>query len=59
MKAYVITSGGIFAVLTIAHIMRIAMENRHLVTDPVFILITLGSATLSIWAWRVLRRSNR
>jgi len=28
MKAYVIASGGIFVVLTIAHLMRIAMEDR-------------------------------
>jgi hypothetical protein len=59
MKAYVITSGGIFGVLTIAHLLRIAVENRHLATDPLYILITLASATLCIWAWRVLRRLNR
>jgi uncharacterized membrane protein len=59
MKAYVITSGAIFAVLTIAHLLRIAVENRHLATDPFFVLITLASATLCIWAWYVLRRSNR
>jgi uncharacterized membrane protein len=59
MKAYVITSGAIFGVLTIAHLLRIAVENRHLATDPFFVLITLASATLCIWAWYVLRRSNR
>jgi len=59
MKAYVITSGAIFGVLAIAHLLRIAMENRHLATDPVFVLITLASAGLSIWAWRVVRHSNR
>ncbi len=59
MKAYVITSGGVFAALTVAHLMRVAMENRHLATEPVFILITLASASLSVWAWRVLRRLNR
>ncbi len=59
MKAYVITSGGIFALLTIAHLIRMAMENRHLASDPAFILITLASASLSVWAWSVLRRSNR
>ena len=56
MKAYVITSGGIFAALTVAHLMRVAMENRHLAIQPAFILITLAAATLSVWAWRVLRR---
>jgi len=34
MKAYVITSGGIFGVLTIAHLLRIAVENRHLALTP-------------------------
>ncbi|HXL79271.1 MAG TPA: hypothetical protein VN951_00220 [Pyrinomonadaceae bacterium] len=59
MKAYVTTSGAIFGVLAIAHLLRIAVENRHLATDPFFVLITLASAALCIWAWRVLRRSNR
>jgi len=58
MKAYVTTSGAIFGVLAIAHLLRIAVENRHLATDPFFVLITLASAALCIWAWRVLRRSN-
>jgi uncharacterized membrane protein len=59
MKAYVTTSGAIFGVLTIAHLLRIAVENRQLATNPFFVLITLASATLCIWAWYVLRRSNR
>lgn len=59
MKAYIITSGGIFGLLTIAHLLRIVMENRHLATEPVFFVITLASATLCLWAFYVLRRSNR
>jgi hypothetical protein len=59
MKAYVITSGTIFGVLTIAHLLRIALENRQLAADPAYILITLASAMLAVWAWRVLRRSKR
>jgi hypothetical protein len=59
MKAYIITTGAVFGLLTIAHLLRIALENRDLATDPAYILITLASATLCIWAWRVLRRSNR
>jgi hypothetical protein len=59
MKAYVILSGAIFGLLTIAHLLRIALENRHLATDPAFILITLASATLCVWACFVLRRLNR
>lgn len=59
MKAYIITSGGIFGLLTIAHLLRVALENRHLAAEPVFILITLASATLCIWAFSLLRRTNR
>ena len=54
MKAYVITSGAIFGLITIAHLVRLVLE-RRLVPDPVFILLTLLSAGLTIWAWRVLR----
>ena len=54
-KAYVITSGAIFGLLTIIHILRIVMENRHLASDPPFILITLVSAVLCGWAIKVFR----
>lgn len=58
MRAYVITSGAIFGLLTIAHLWRMAVE-PHLATDLVYIFITAIAAGLGIWAWRVLRRSNR
>jgi hypothetical protein len=55
MKAYVLTTGVIFGLLTIAHIARVVME-RQLATDPIFIVFTLLSAALCFWAWRVFRR---
>lgn len=55
IKAYVITSGAIFGLLTIMHILRIIMENRHLASDPPFILLTLVSAVLFGWAVQVFR----
>ena len=58
MRTYVITTGVIFGLLTIAHVVRIVLE-RRLVPDPVFILFTLLSAGLTIWAWTVLRASKR
>ena len=54
MRAYVITTGALFGLLTIAHIVKVILE-RRLVPDPVFIIFTLISAVLTIWAWRVLR----
>ncbi len=59
MKAYVITTGAVFGLLTVAHLLRIVTDNPHLATDPVYILITVASAALCIWAWHLLRRSNR
>ena len=54
MKAYVITTGAIFALLTIAHLARVAIE-KHLATEPIFVVFTLLSAALCVWAWRVYR----
>jgi uncharacterized membrane protein len=59
MKAYIITTGIIFGMITIAHIMRFVMEGSRLATEPVFILLTLLSAALCVWAWQVLRRLSR
>lgn len=55
MKAYIITSGAIFALITIAHIAHIAMET-HVLREPFFLLLTLLAAALSVWAFVVLRR---
>lgn len=57
MKAYLITTGVIFGLITVAHILRMATEGAHL-KEPVYILLTLLSAALSIWAVQLLRRSN-
>lgn len=59
MKAYVITTGAIFGLLTLAHVWRILAENRQLATDPFFVLVTLASTALCLWAWRLLGRSAR
>jgi uncharacterized membrane protein len=58
MKAYVITTGAVFALLTLAHIWRGFVE-PHMVKEPWFILFTLIALGLSLWAWRVLKRSSR
>jgi hypothetical protein len=56
MKAYVITSGAVFGLLTIAHIVRAIFEGVHVVANPIFVIITLISAGLCIWAVTTLRR---
>jgi hypothetical protein len=56
MKAYIITSGAIFALITVAHIARLATETTHVLREPIFLILTLLAAALSIWAFVVLRR---
>ena len=55
MRAYIITTGLIFALITIAHVARLASES-HVLKEPIFLLLTVLSATLSVWAFFVLRR---
>ena len=54
MKAYVLTSGIIFALLAVAHLLRVAAEGAHLAMEPFFILTTLAAIAMSVWAWRVM-----
>lgn len=56
MKAYLITTGTVFGLITVAHIARIALENSRLATDPVYLLLTLLAAGPCAWAFVLLRR---
>ena len=58
-KAYVMTTGAVFGLLTLAHVERIIEEGRHLATDPWYVLVTIAAAALCLWAWRLLRLSPR
>jgi hypothetical protein len=59
MKAYVMTTGAVFGLITIAHILRIIAEGPHLVTDPWYALLTVAAGALCLWAWRLLRLTTR
>ena len=59
MRAYVITTGLVFALLTVVHIWRVIVEGTQLLTNPWWVLITAAAAALSIWAFVVVRRSSR
>ena len=59
MKAYLITTGTVFGLITLAHVWRALAEGRRLATDPWFMLLTIVAAALSCWAWRLLSRSSR
>ena len=62
MKAYLLTTGTVFGLITVSHIWRAVMESRALVKDPGFIALTLLAAGMCIWAFSLLRpapRANR
>ncbi len=59
MRAYVITTGSMFALLTVLHIWRLIEEGPQLATSPWWIFITLAGAALAVWAWRLVRLAPR
>jgi hypothetical protein len=59
MRAYVLITGVIFGLITLAHIWRVFAEGLHLAASPVFILLTAVAAGLCFWAWRLLWPSSR
>ncbi len=59
MKAYVMTTGAVFGLLTLAHIWRVIEEGPQLATEPWYVLITVAAAVLCLWALRLLWRSPR
>ncbi len=59
MRAYVMTTGAVFGLITLAHLLRIFMEGRHLATEPIFILLTIAAASLCLWALRLLWVAKR
>jgi hypothetical protein len=59
MKPYVVTTGVLFALLTLVHIWRAIGVERGLASDPWYVLITLASAALCFWALRLVVRWPR
>ncbi|MES2317929.1 MAG: hypothetical protein V4631_10585 [Pseudomonadota bacterium] len=58
MRLYVTVTGVLFALLTLAHIARIAMEGTVHLRDPIFMFFTVLAAALSVWAFVSLRRTS-
>jgi len=55
MKAYVITSGALFALLVLVHVWRAGVEGPRMFSDPVFLIFTILALAMSVWAGVVLR----
>lgn len=54
MKAYLITTGAVFGLVTLAHLWRIVAEWPRLAAEPGYLLLTVAAGVLCIWAWRLL-----
>ena len=59
MKAYILTTGILFGLLTALHVWRAMVEGAHLATDPWYVLATLATTVLYLWALRLLVHSRR
>jgi hypothetical protein len=63
VKAYLATTGMLFALLALAHLLRTVAESSRLTTDPGFIIegpgIGILAAVLCFWAWRLFRLQPR
>lgn len=63
MKAYLITTGTVFGLIAVLHLLRGIDERQQLTTNPgqFWFMAALGvfAAGLSVWAWRLLLRSAR
>lgn len=58
MRAYVMVTGAVFALLVVAHIARMVVESHRLAIEPVYVGITLIAAGLSAWAGTLLWRTR-
>jgi hypothetical protein len=57
MKTYLLTTGTVFGLLTLAHIWRMIVE-PGIRTNPWHLLTTVLGAALAVWAWRLVRLSH-
>ena len=54
MKAYVLTTGFLFGLLTLAHLWRIVEEGPALLGSAWWVGVTGAAAALCVWAFRLL-----
>jgi hypothetical protein len=58
MKAFLITAGTVFGIIVVLHILRMGAEPQ-MAREPWFWALTVLSAALSLWAWRLVWKLRR
>ena len=56
MRAYLITTSTIFALIVVAHVARVFAESSAVIRDPWFVGLTLLAMGMCGWALRLLRQ---
>ena len=56
MKAYVVTTGTLFGMITVAHVFEVVDRGRVFASDALIIAL---AAALVVWAWRVMALLSR
>jgi hypothetical protein len=59
MRTYVVTTGILFGLVTVAHLLRILYESRALASDPGYLLLTAAAAALCARACVLIMRRTR
>ena len=63
MKPYLLTTGSVFALVAIAHLLRTIAEWSRLTSDPWFIVAGPGlgvlSGAIAIWAGRLFSKTRK
>lgn len=59
MKIYLALTAVVFGLLTVVHLWRMVAESASLARDPWFLLLTVLSAGLCLWAVRLLLVQRR
>jgi hypothetical protein len=55
MRAYLLTTATLFGGIALAHVWRVLGESSELAREPFFVIATIVSAALCLWACRLLR----
>ena len=58
MKAYIAITGIVFFLLAVAHVARVIIEGTHVLTEPIFVLTSIASIAIFIWAVILFRRAG-
>lgn len=59
MRAYVLITGLVFALIVGAHASRLFAEGFRLLKEPVFVVTSVLSVALAVWAWRLFCQPSR